>query len=179
MATFTDREIIAGFKSGLNVESITQFLYRRTFKSVRNMVIKRGGNKQDAEDIFQDSLIIMIEIISSDSFSADGPASLSTYLHLIASRLWSKRQIRERKKEIWHQQFMYNTELFENMIGKLEDQLTAIQLLDRLSPTCQNILRAYYIEGYSIREIAESMESNEVAIRQKKLRCLRKLKDLL
>lgn len=179
MPVFTVREVVAGLKNAQRVEAITEHLYRDYYHTIRSMVRKHNGNEQDSQDLFQDVLMIFIEIIARDKFDPEGSASLTTYLYGIAYKLWGKRQQRLGKQLKWEQAFVEANYEVEDSVRQYEDQLTANQLLTRLGEPCRSILEAYYLEGLTLEEIASQHQLPEITIRQRKFRCLRKLRDQL
>lgn len=53
---------------------------------IRYYISKNNGNEEDAKDIFQDALFIIIEKIHNNDFVLQG--TLSTYLFAICKNLW-------------------------------------------------------------------------------------------
>ena len=177
MAVFSDSEIVAGLKTGQQVETITQHLYDRYYRTIKQLVFKNGGTQQDSEDLFQDVLLLFIEIISKGRYSADGEATIETYLYSIAYKVWVKRWKRTVRQAHWEQMFATTYQYVENIVLQYQDQLTAEQILSRLGEPCRTILYAFYVEGRSLEEIAVQLNSSKGAIKQQKFRCLNKLKD--
>jgi DNA-directed RNA polymerase specialized sigma24 family protein len=66
-----------------------QELYILCFEDVKRFITGRGGTAEDAEDIFQDSLIVLVEKLRRDDFALT--ASLKTYLTAIAKYIWFKQ----------------------------------------------------------------------------------------
>ncbi|HET6996503.1 MAG TPA: sigma factor, partial [Chitinophagaceae bacterium] len=60
----------------------------------RKIVVSNGGNAQDAEDIFQEALIIVCRKVKDPGFQLT--AQLSTYLYSVSRFLW-KDELRKRK----------------------------------------------------------------------------------
>lgn len=179
MPLFTVREVVSGLKNAQHVEAITEYLYHEYFNSIRNMVRRYRGNEQDSQDVFQDVLIIFIEIVARGKFDPAGSATLATFLYGIAYRLWRKRQQRMQNRIKWEQEFITVNYEVEDTVRQYEDQLTANQLLTRLGEPCRSLLEAYYLHGLSLDEIASQYQLPEQTIRQRKFRCLRKLREQL
>ncbi|GAB3991964.1 hypothetical protein GCM10028807_23730 [Spirosoma daeguense] len=179
MPLFTVREVVSGLRNAQDVEAITEYLYHEYFQTIRNMVRKYKGNEQDSQDLFQDVLIIFIEIVARDKFDPEGNASLATFLYGIAYRLWRKRKQRAENRLKWEQDFVTTTYEVEDSVRQYENQLTANQLLTRIGEPCRSLLEAYYLDGLSLDEIASQYQLPEPTIRQRKFRCLQKLRILL
>jgi len=66
MNEFSDKEIIECLKKRQSY--VVQYLSDRYLPMIRLMVTQMGGSSEDAKDIFQDGLIIMLEKIDNNSF---------------------------------------------------------------------------------------------------------------
>ncbi|WP_254410981.1 RNA polymerase sigma factor [Dyadobacter diqingensis] len=179
MVGFSEREIVAGLKrNGQNVNAIIRFLHNRNYPTIRKMVISLGGNYQDAEDLFQDVLVMFIEIVGNDEFDPDGEATVHTYLYSIAYRLWVKRWKREVKKGKWETEFASIYQKIDDVVKRFEDRLTAEQIISQLREPCRTILNGFYIEDLSLEEIGLKIKRSPDAVKQQKFRCLNLLKRL-
>lgn len=94
---YSDAAIINGLKK--KESSSIKVLYREFFPVVRYIVEKNSGNHQDAEDVFQDGLIVLYKRILSPSFTLH--CSLKTYFYAICKNIWLKRL--ERKCRLLYQ----------------------------------------------------------------------------
>jgi RNA polymerase sigma factor (sigma-70 family) len=86
-ALYSDQEIIAALKMKEN-ESI-RYLYRSCFESVHRLILSNSGKSEDAEDIFQDALVILYRKIKADELKLT--CSLKTYLYAVSRNLWKQR----------------------------------------------------------------------------------------
>ncbi len=64
-------------------------LYKNYFKSINHFVLNNNGSTSDAEDIFQDTMLILIQKLRQDDFQLS--ASIKTYITAIAKHLWLKK----------------------------------------------------------------------------------------
>src|SRR3979490_1256615 len=87
-----DQKIIELIQSHSEDKALT-VLYKH-FSMIRKNILANGGNAQDAEDIFQETLIIFCRKIKDPGFKL--PAQLSTYLFGISRFLW-KDELKKRK----------------------------------------------------------------------------------
>lgn len=94
MKRLSDDEIIKGLRKRDN--RILQYIYKNAFNSVKQLIISNAGSENDAEDIFQEALIIIFKKLRDEpDFQLD--CAFSTYLYSIARLLWLKH-LREIKK---------------------------------------------------------------------------------
>ena len=80
-------EIIDDLK-GENNNAFGQ-LYKEYFGMVNRFVTNNNGRTDDAEDIFQDTMIVLLEKLRQDDFQLT--ASIKTYIMAISKNLWLKR----------------------------------------------------------------------------------------
>ncbi len=76
-----------------NIEKI----YKEVFPSIRYHILSNSGSEEDAEDIFQEALIILLSKIRTQTLKLS--CSMKTYLYSICMNLWYKA-LRNRLKEI-------------------------------------------------------------------------------
>jgi DNA-directed RNA polymerase specialized sigma subunit len=61
---YTDAEIIRCLKE--RQSDVVRYLFKRYMPMIRLMVTQMGGSVEDAKDLFQDGLIIMLEKMDKD-----------------------------------------------------------------------------------------------------------------
>jgi DNA-directed RNA polymerase specialized sigma24 family protein len=88
----TDQAIITLIRADQSDKALDA-LYR-FFPAVRKMIRGNGGNRQDAEDIFQEALIILCKRITETDFILT--AQLSTYLFSVSRYLWKDESQKRR-----------------------------------------------------------------------------------
>ena len=81
------KEILKDLKSDNN--SAFGDLYKRYFKMVQRYVVNNSGNTEDAEDVFQDTMVVLIEKLRRQDFVLS--ATLKTYIFAISKYIWLKR----------------------------------------------------------------------------------------
>lgn len=157
--------------------ALYQFYADTEIKSwVNSYIINKGGNNEDAEDVFQESIIIFDRNIRSGKF--EGKSSLKTYLLAVVKWAWLSYR---RKRG-------YSEEFKPEMINDLDDGLEFIILeeersqlvesaIDQLDTRCQELLR-YYKLDYSMKDIQSKMgfSSPEMAKKQA-YRCRERLRN--
>ena len=61
-------------------------LYQDNFGKISNFVQKNSGNQADAEDLFQNAMMVLVEKLRQDNFQL--AASINTYVYAICKNLW-------------------------------------------------------------------------------------------
>jgi RNA polymerase sigma factor (sigma-70 family) len=134
---------------------------------IRLMVIRLGGTTEDAKDIFQEGLMIMLEKIDNKEFTLS--CKLKTFLYCVCENLWksviAKRQaaanyFRRRVEDEDENDFT------EQMDNKLYSEIfhNAFESLDTAG---KNILKLYWKE-MSPQKIAEKLGYTYGYVRKKK-----------
>src|SRR5690349_10782765 len=90
-----DQKIIELIRSGKNDQALLA-LYKN-FPAVKKMIRLNGGSTADAEDIFQEALIVLCRKIKESGFVLS--AQLSTYLFSVCRFLW-KDELKKRKIQL-------------------------------------------------------------------------------
>lgn len=64
-------------------------LYKDNFNKISKYVLNNSGNIADAEDLFQETMIVLIGKIRQEQFQLT--ASIDTYMYVISRNLWLKK----------------------------------------------------------------------------------------
>ncbi|MDJ1471973.1 RNA polymerase sigma factor [Cytophagaceae bacterium DM2B3-1] len=177
---YSDEEIIQLVKFGRNLEQPISYLYTEHFENLTNFIRKNKGSQQDAEDIFQETIITFVDLVEREKFR--GESSIKTFLYAIARNIW----LNELKKR--DRMFIRDTESYEPQSKESEDLQEALikneskqkvlELIEQLGETCKKILVYYYYENLSMKEIYERMHyESEQVVRNQKYKCMKKLID--
>lgn len=177
MIHYSDSAIIQGLK--LNSDYIIKHVYKEFYPTIKYLIKKNTGNEEDAEDIFQESLLVILKNVQKDEFFLT--CSFLTYLYSISRNLWMQRLKTKRRG-------MDNFELIEKIINIPEsatfEMAEAEQLrysiyrehFNAMEKDCQRILMLA-LEKYSSKEIADTMGyGSENYAKTKKYNCKERLK---
>jgi RNA polymerase sigma factor (sigma-70 family) len=168
MTEYSDVEIIECLRNRKSY--VVHYLVDRYLPMIRLMVTQKGGTGEDAKDIFQDALIIMLQKIDSNELALT--CKFKTYLYCICENLWTnilmKRHaaanyLRRRSNDYTDHDFseIYDNKLYENMF---------YDMFETLEPLCKKILILYWQE-FSAKEIAERLGYKDSYVRKKKCEC--------
>ena len=151
----TDIEIIENIKNGKRSKAL-QFLYKE-FPKIEANICKSGGTKEEAEEIFTDALILLIEKVNEPKFTLS--SKLSTFLFGITRFLWmNELKKTKRKYELeWSdtlilidEDLAYDAEK-EELFKQLED------VISKVSEKCQQIFELFYFKKETMQFIADKL----------------------
>ncbi len=168
-----DDIIIHNIRSGQRSKAL-QFLYKELPK-IESNICKSGGTKQEAEEIFTDALIVLIEKVSNPKFELT--SKLSTYLYGIARFLWmNELKKTKRKYELeWSDTLILIDEDLDYDFEK-EEQLKQLEtVISQVSQKCQEIFELFYFKKESMKNIAELLGFTSVnSAKTQKYKCIEK-----
>ncbi len=177
MIHYSDSAIIQGLK--LHSDFIIKHVYKEFFPTIKFLIKKNTGNEEDAEDIFQESLLVILKNVQKEEFYLT--CSFLTYLYSISRNLWMQRLKVKRKG-------MDNFEALEKFFNISEAdniELAEVEQLrykiyrdhfNAMEKDCQRIL-LLSMQKYSSKDIAETMGySSENYAKTKKYNCKERLK---
>ena len=179
---FTDLSLIQALRSDSNPDEAIRHLYRTQFNMTAAYIKQNSGTEEDAEDIFQELILVFIEVLKKDKFR--GESSVSTFLYALARNIWlnelKKRGRSKLRDEIFEKGKDQTDEDMSHLIVNREVKTQLMQLVDKLGEACKKILLAFYFDNLSMREILKSLDyENEQVVRNKKYKCLKQLEQML
>lgn len=134
-----------------------------------NFVLKRVGNFQDAEEIVQDTLLSALD--SWPTFK--GKSSQFTWLCGICRHEIGDFYRKQKLKQIVFSKLPWLKELVSEALGpelayqELETKKKIVTTLKSLSEGYSLILRLKYVDGLSMRQIAEDLKMSIKAVESK------------
>ena len=87
MKRLSDEEIITGLRKRDN--RVLQYIYKNSFIPVKQLILNNAGSENDAEDIFQEALIILFKKLR-DEEKFELSSAFTTYIYSICRLLWLK-----------------------------------------------------------------------------------------
>jgi RNA polymerase sigma factor (sigma-70 family) len=162
---YTDSEIIECLRNRQSY--VVNYLSDRYLPMIRLMVTYLGGSWEDARDIFQEGLMIMIEKIDNREFALT--CKFKTFLYCICENLWKSEIIKRRRassyliRKVDTEDENDFTELIDN---KLCEEIFH-KAFDTLDESGKSILKLYW-EEYSPRDIADKLGYTYGYVRKKK-----------
>lgn len=150
-------------------EKITRW-YQELFPKVATFIHKRGGDVEDARELFQEALIIFYEKNLAGDFHPE--VSDKAYFMGIVKKLWLKQQ--QKKQRLISFENIEISEEFE-----LKPTVKKMLLFLRQSgEKCMDLLQSFYYEKLSMEQVASRFgyKSKRSATVQK-FKCLEKVRD--
>jgi RNA polymerase sigma factor (sigma-70 family) len=168
----TDEEILNRIKKG--DEKVIEHLYKKYYKMMVNHILKNNGSEDEAKDIYQESLIVFWQKVSSGNLKLT--SKISTYIYSICQNLWRKELDRKSKMLNSEERDIALEENYENY-----EKIKIIrECLNELGETCKKILTLYYFEELSMNDIAEQMGlANADTAKTRKYKCKQELDKLI
>jgi RNA polymerase sigma factor (sigma-70 family) len=170
---YSDESLIQGLRQ--KKESYIRYFYKEYFPVIRSIVERNSGNRQDAEDVFNDGMIVLYLRVKRDLSPLR--SSLKTYLYSICKNIWLQRL--DRKFRLLYQS---DYEVHENS-GRYadndyqvrEEYLEKMRLYNNhflsLPLDCQTLLKLFFMK-VSLREIARTLGlKDEVYAKTRKYMC--------
>ena len=179
---FPDSEMVVNLRTGQRMEETIKAIYRSHFDSLSWYVINNSGNRQDAEDVFQEVVVSFIDLVKKDKFR--GESTVKTFLYSLNRHTWLnelKRRGRALVREEKYERGQDNMELdTSHFIADREGKAEVTRLVGELGETCRKILLLFYYENLSMKEILEVTEyDSEQVVRNKKYKCLKQLEQIV
>ncbi len=181
----TDQEKrIAAIKA--NNEVVLKQLYLENFPKVEKYILLNGGTKMLAKDIYQEAFMAVWNNVRLDKFVPKGDSALNGYLYSIAKNKWidylrsneykKKRPLDENSLKTNFKEEISKTELEDESENRLNK---VIETFNSLGKACKELLTVFYYEKKSLREIAKELKIGEASARNKKYRCIEKLRAMV
>lgn len=139
---------------------------------VKKYIAANNGTPTDAEDIFQDALVVLCKKVQSEDFILTAP--LKNYLMAIVKNCWLAELRRQKKLPL----ATTNEEIANTEATDEAGFSAAKAAFDLLGEKCRQLLILFYFKKNSYKEIAAALAfSHEKIAKNQKYRCLQKAKE--
>jgi RNA polymerase sigma factor (sigma-70 family) len=179
---YTDAELIAAISAGRDLNDAIRYLYRQYSQATSSFIIQLGGSEQDADDIFQETVVAFIEVVQKGKYRME--ASVKTFLNSIARNYWFNEIKKRDRSDLRDRQFEMSRDKDEadvsHYISEMERKRQLRDLVDQLGESCRKVLLLFYYENLSFKEMVDHLPyDNEQVVRNKKYKCLQALTGLI
>jgi len=173
-----EKELLEGL--ALGDKKAVETIYKDNFNMVQSLVINNNGSAQEAKDVFQEAIIVLLQKARSGSFELN--CQIKTYVYSVCRRIWLKKL----------QQYNRYTNEVEGMVGTVpveedveeyekRDQEFAMmeKAISSLGEPCKSLIEAFYIQKRNMQDIASQFGyTNADNAKNQKYKCLMRLKKL-
>lgn len=169
-------KIVESIKRGDDASAL-DYLYNQPLKKIRKYILSNNGTREDANDIFQDTVIVLFNQIKKEKYNVD--LDLDGFLFVVARNLWVDKVRKEKKRSVkdFSQEYDYtdHSNQLKDLITK--ERSTALnQVFSQLDERCQKLLHYSIYDKLSMREISVKMGySNENVAKSNHYRCKKSL----
>ena len=150
-------------------------LYEDNYTLLMGVCLRYSSNQDDALDILHEGFI---KILNNIHKYQPGTSLVAWMRRIIVNTAidYYRMQTRRRTEDL---DTAYNVQTNEpDALSKLTVQ-EIVKCIQRLSPAYRSVFNLYVVEGYSHKEIAETLEITESTSRSNLVKARSKLKDLL
>lgn len=173
--SYSDAEILSGLKG--NNTQVIRHLYKEMFQGIRIFILNNSGSESDAEDIFQDTLVILFRKVTKEELVLS--CALKTYLFSVGRNLWLQRLELMKRVRMNKPQSAEIDDEKENLDLELihMERLNLLQkYLLAMDKECQRLLRLF-LQKLSLKEITEALGfSSTDYTKFRKYQCKNRLK---
>ncbi len=173
-----DRILLEGIAAE-DKQAIEQ-LYRQHYTMVQSMVVANAGSKDDAADLFQETVIVLFEKVRTGNF--DLQCLLKTFIYSVARRLWLKKLQLQQRFISGHDDIEETAVVEEDLevhLKKQQDFVIMEAAMNKVGEPCKSLLQAFYLQKKHMNVIAQEFGyTNADNAKTQKYKCLVRLKKL-
>lgn len=172
-------DIIYQLRHGDNKKAIAK-LYE-AYPMIRQFICTHGGNEADAQDVFQEALLVFYRNAQKTDFELTCAAS--TYLYSVTRFIW-KDWLKKKNREVLIEEdnrvisIDFNDTLQQDEEAQQQTKLLA-KIVSKLGQKCQQILKSYYYQRMSMQEIAKKFGYGSTnSAKTQKYKCIERAKKM-
>ena len=170
----SDKDYIAGLIH--QDDKVLRAIYQNFAGRVSNYILQKGGSPEDAKDIFQDALMVILEKVQSPDFQLS--SSFYTFLFSVNKMLWYNKSRKKSRStvSIPEDNTLRDEQDIEQQLLDREMDTIYRQNFSKLGLICQQLLRLFFAKK-DMTTIANQLNlKNEHTARTRKYRCREQLK---
>lgn len=172
-----EKNYIQGIISGDRV--LIKEVYEKYHKAILHLVEKDRGNEEDAQDVFQEGLMLVYQKAQQKDFQLS--SSFFTYFYAICRNIWWNKRRKKSNTEITLTEEMQSMVVDTTIpaIEKNEQLMLFRKKLLLLGQDCQELLRLF-LQKVKMEEIKKRMNYSSVNyVKQRKFKCKAQLIKLI
>ncbi|MBW8327588.1 MAG: sigma-70 family RNA polymerase sigma factor [Prolixibacteraceae bacterium] len=172
MIDYSNQELLNGILR--NDTIVLQSIYKNFYSKINFFIKKNNGDDDDANDIFQEAIIIIYRKLKANDLVLD--CTFETYLYSVCRFLWLKQlERRKLEKEKIKDNHEYNEDIYDDNLEKVVDLNDRYRLFQKhfanLGKDCQKVLQLYF-DKVPLKSIAQIMGfKSEKYAKKRKFKC--------
>jgi len=174
---FSDQDFLEGLRNSDN--EVLKALYKKYFRLVLKFIVNNNGTQDAAQDIYQESIIVLYENAQDPNFQLH--CQLQTYIYSVARRLWLKQLKKAGKTFLMKEDEELDlADVGSDMSQHLQKEIDLENLqhsMSKLGEPCASLIRDFYVNRLSMDEISSKFGyTNADNAKNQKYKCLQRLK---
>jgi len=168
MESYNDDILIKGIRN--RDDGAFKYLQVKYQDGIRLMVLEMGGSPEDAKDVFNEGLIVLIRLVDKEDFKLT--CKLGTLLYALCNKKWKQQLEKQTAVRNYHVRKLDTTsadDFTENYDEELYRDIFW-ECFEMLDTVCKQILKGY-LKEISPRDIARSLGYSYGYVRKKKSPC--------
>lgn len=174
-----ESSIISSIRKGENTLAFSK-LYKSLFPGVRQYILKNNGTLEEAEDIFQDCLLLLYKYVKTNRL--EEIKGINAFLFTVCKNNYINR-LRTKNRNTFlstSKEYRDEQETGYELMLTTEREKTIMELLALTGERCKDLLFATIYENLSMREICTKLGfSTEDAAKTKHYKCKQRLMEAL
>jgi len=166
-----------------NDELVLKKLYQENYYKTEKYILENRGSIEQAKDTYQEAFIAVWENVQNNKFIPKNETALNGYIYTVTKNKWLDYLKSSRfKKTSSIDSNAYKIEELDQTNDSTEEVEKnkkinkVITSFNQIGDACKQLLTIFYYENKSLREIANELNITEASARNKKYRCLEKLR---
>jgi len=173
-----EQELLKGLATG--DKKAVETIYKDNFNMVQSLVINNNGSAQEAKDIFQEAMIVLLEKARSGNFELN--CQIKTYVYSVSRRIWLKR-LQQYNRYSLEVDGAIGTVPVDDDVEEYEKRDQEFAMMEKaiasLGEPCKSLIEAFYIQKRNMQDIANQFGyTNADNAKNQKYKCLMRLKKL-
>ena len=173
-----EQELLKGL--ALGDKKAIETIYKDNFNMVQSLVINNNGSAQEAKDIFQEAIIVLLEKVRSGNFELN--CQIKTYVYSVCRRIWLKR-LQQYNRYSNDVESAIATVPVDDDVEEYEKRDQEFVMMEKaigaLGEPCKSLIEAFYIQKRNMQDIASQFGyTNADNAKNQKYKCLMRLKKL-
>ncbi len=166
-------QLITGIRS--SDPATIKHIYQQYYAAILHLVETNQGTKDDAQDVFQEGLMVLFQKTRNPEFSLSN--SFLTYFYAVCRNIWSNKLRRNSRQEVTLVDTITPMEAIDDALPLVESEAYFLyrKMFLRLGADCQKVLRLF-LRKVRMEKIMEMMGYGSVSYAKKrKFICKEKL----